>query len=115
MATAIGRRRAEPRGPRPSAPARVARRGAWTLARLINTVAGIVSAVIVLGIVLVVLGANPANDVVNAVLDAGRFLAGPFRDVFSFDHHKLEVAVNWGIAAAVYTMAAGLLVRLLRR
>jgi hypothetical protein len=92
----------------------VARRGAWTLARLVMLVAWAVAGVIAAGIVLVVLDANRSNDVVHAVLDAARFLAGPFKDLFTLDHHKAEVAVNYGIAAVVYLAAGSLIARVLR-
>ena len=115
MTTAIARRREPDRRSGRSAPVRAARRSGYLLARLVNLVVSLVAGVLVLGIILVVLKANPDNVLVDAVLDAGRFLAGPFKDIFSFDDHKLEVAVNWGIAAVVYSMAGALIVRLLRR
>jgi hypothetical protein len=108
-------RREEPRGTRRGAAARAARRGAWTLARLVNLVAGVVATIVVLGILLVVLEANRSNDIVNAALDAARWLAGPFKDLFTLDNHKTEVAVNYGIAAVVYLAVGGLIARLLRR
>lgn len=92
-----------------------ARSGAWGLARIVQTIARVLAAVLVLGIVLVVLEANRDNAIVDAVLDAGRFLAGPFDDMFEPDDAKVRVAVNWGIAAAVYLIAGGLIARLLRR
>jgi hypothetical protein len=100
------------RGPGPAA--RAARGGAWTLARLVSLAAGVVAAIIVAGILLVVFEANRSNDVVDAVLDAARFLAGPFKDLFNLDHPKTEVAVNYGIAAAVYLAIGNLIARLLR-
>jgi hypothetical protein len=72
------------------------------LARLVRFVAGVIAAIIVAGILLVVLEANPANDIVNAVHDVAEWLVGPFDDMFTLDDKKAEVAVNWGIAAAVY-------------
>ena len=92
-----------------------ARRGAWTLARLVMLVAWLVAAVIAAGILLVVLEANPTNAVVEAVTDAARWLAGPFKEMFTFDSAKTAVAVNWGIAAVVYLVVASLIARLLRR
>ena len=77
-----------------------ARKGAWGIARIVNLVARLVAAVLVLAILLVVLEANRANEIVEAVLDAGRFLAGPFEDMFDLSRRKVEVAVNYGIAAA---------------
>jgi hypothetical protein len=85
------------------------------LARLVTLVAAGVAAIIVIGILLVVLGANQSNELVKAVMDAARWLAGPFRDLFSFDSHKTTVAVNWGIAAAVYLAIGRLIARLLVR
>ena len=54
------------------------------------------AAIIAIGVLLVVLEANPANDIVNAVLDAARWLVGPFEDFFSLDDPKLEVARRLG-------------------
>ncbi|MFN2616784.1 MAG: hypothetical protein ABR581_06630 [Thermoleophilaceae bacterium] len=71
--------------------------------------------IIVAGILLVVLEANKSNDIVKAVLDAAKFLVGPFKNVFSLDSHKATTAVNWGLAAAVYLLVGSLIARLLRR
>jgi hypothetical protein len=85
------------------------------LARIIRLVAGAVAAIIVLGILLYVLGANQGNWFVGAVMDAGRWLVQPLDHLFSIDNRKVERAVNWGIVAAVYffvgTLVAGLLAR----
>jgi hypothetical protein len=112
----IGRRRRVARDrPAGGGATRVARRGAWGLARLVMLVAGLVAAVIVLGIVLVLLEANRSNAIVDAVLDVAKFLVGPFDDIFTLDTHKATVGVNWGVAAAVYFLAGSLIARLLRR
>ena len=85
------------------------------LARIIRLVAGLVAAVIVLGILLYVLGANQSNAIVEAITDAGRWLTEPFHGLFSIDNQKTERAVNWGIAAAVYYLVASFVARLLAR
>jgi hypothetical protein len=85
------------------------------LARLVSLVTSVVTGIIVVGIVLVLLEANKSNDVVNAVLDAGRWLVGPFKGVFKPDGVKARIALNWGLAALVYGLAGGLVVRLLSR
>jgi hypothetical protein len=86
-----------------------------SLARAIILAATAVALVLVLGIVLVVLEANPSNDLVQLVRDAAGFLAGPFDGLFNLQRHKVEVAVNWGIAAVVWyavgRLIAGLLLR----
>ena len=91
------------------------RRGAWTLARILIGIARLVAAALVLGIVLVVLEANRSNEVVEAALDVARFLAGPFRDVFDLSDRKIEVAVNYGLAAVVYVAVASVIARVLVR
>jgi drug/metabolite transporter (DMT)-like permease len=85
------------------------------LGRLISAVTTIVVAIIVIGIVLVLLEANPHNDLVNAVLDAGRWLVQPFKGVFHPGSLKGRVAANWGLAAIVYGLVGGAISRLLIR
>ena len=86
-----------------------------SVARFFILLGTAVAAVLVLGIVLVVLEANPSNDIVEAVRDAARFLAGPFDGLFTLDSNKAEKAVNWGIAAVVWYAIARLIARLLLR
>ena len=101
------------------APRRGGRLGAYgalgLLARAIDIVVAVVAAIIALGVLLVVLEANRDNGLVNAVLDAARWLAGPFKDFFSLDDPKLMVAVNWGLALVVYVVVGRTLSGLLRR
>jgi hypothetical protein len=85
------------------------------LARMVMLAGTVVFAVIVIGILLVVLGANQSNTLVSAAHDAARWLAGPFDQLFTFDNHKTEIAVNWGIAAVVYAAVARLIARVLLR
>lgn len=85
------------------------------MARIVSLATAIVVGIIVIGIVLVLLEANRGNEVVNALLDAGKFLVGPFDNVFKLDSHKANVAVNWGLAAVVYSVVGGFVARLLRR
>jgi hypothetical protein len=99
----------------PNAATVAARKGAWGIARIVNLIARVIAAVLVATILLVVLGANRSNEIVDAVLDAGRFLAGPFKDMFDLDNAKTQLAVNYGIAAAAYVIVARLVTRLLLR
>ena len=71
--------------------------------------------IIVVGILLVVFEANKSNDIVSALLDAAKFLVGPFEDVFKPDDPKVKVAVNYGLAAVIYAINGGLIAKLLRR
>jgi hypothetical protein len=60
-----------------------------------------------------VLKANPANSIVSEVHSWARWLASPFDGIFSFHSANTAIAVNWGIAAVVYLIVGGLIVRLL--
>jgi hypothetical protein len=109
------------REPAPPRRRRIGALGAGTiavsnmLARLVATAAAIVALVIVIGIVLVVLKANPSNAIVSWFHDAARFLAGPFDGIFKPKDPKVAVAINWGLAAIVYLVAGRLVAGLLRR
>lgn len=83
------------------------------LARLIRGIAGIVAAIIVAAILLRLLSANPHNTVVSDIHDAGAWLVGPFKSIFSVGDAKTSMAVNWGIAAVVYLAVAHVLASLL--
>src|SRR3954469_17879242 len=85
------------------------------IANLVRTVAAVVVGIIVIAIVLVLLGASTHNDIVSWLRDAAAWLAGPFAGIFHFDSEKATLAVNWGIAAIVYAVVAGLISSLLAR
>ena len=77
------------------------------LARAIRVVVGIVVAIIVVAVILRLLGANPGNAIVSDIHDAGAWLVGPFKDVFSVKGPKLHMALNWGLAALIYAVVGG--------
>ena len=82
---------------------------------VITGIAAIIAGIIVLGIVLVLAEANPRNPLVDLVLDVGRFLTRPFRNLFQQDDPKQNVLVNWGIAALAYLLLGALIARVVRR
>jgi hypothetical protein len=83
------------------------------LVRAVQLVVSVVVLIIIAGILLVVLKANPANSIVSEVHNWARSLAGPFDGMFSFHSANVAIAVNWGIAAVVYLLVAGLIARLI--
>ena len=89
--------------------------GASLLARVVWLVVSVVVLIIVAGILLAVLKANPTNAIVSDVHGWARSLAGPFDGMFSFHSPNVTIAVNWGIAALVYLFIGGLIARVLGR
>jgi hypothetical protein len=85
------------------------------VALIVDAIVGIVSLLLIIGILFVVLEANPDNGIVNWVLDAAKWLAGPFDEMFTPKDHKLEIALNWGIALVVYVIVGRFIASLLRR
>jgi len=61
------------------------------------------------GWLLFALGANQDHWLVSAVMDGAGIFADPFRNIFELDDQVAQMAVNWGIAAAVY-LAIGVLI-----
>jgi hypothetical protein len=82
---------------------------------VIQTIAGVIAGIIILGIVLVLIKANPNNQIVDFILDVGRFLTKPFHNLFPQDNPRQDILVNWGIAAIVYLIVGSLIARLARR
>src|SRR5213078_2064884 len=83
------------------------------LARMVKTLASVVAGVIVVGILLHVFGANSHNEIVRFVYDVCRPLVSPFQNLFNLDNEKLQIALNCGIAAAVYAFVGTLIARVL--
>lgn len=86
-----------------------------SLARAVIMAATAVALILAVGILLVVLEANRSNDIVQVVRDVATSLAGPFDGLFALDSNKVEKAVNWGLAAAVWYALGRLIARLLLR
>jgi hypothetical protein len=87
----------------------------WGIARVVSLITSIVVGLVVIGIVLVLLEANRDNAIVDWLVGAADFLSQPFHGIFTPDGRKAQVAVNWGLAAVIYALVGGLIVRLLRR
>lgn len=73
-----------------------------------------VVSLIAIAVALVVFGASDTNAVVDAMRDAGSWLAQPFDGAFDVGASKADVALDWSLAAVAYAVAGGLLARLVR-
>ena len=87
------------------------------MATLLRMIGYAVAFFIAIGIALVVLDANESSDIVKFWLDGCRFLVDPFDEIFDLERGKEheQIAINWGIAAAVYLVIALVLARLVGR
>jgi hypothetical protein len=85
------------------------------LARLIVALTLAITAIVAVGIVFTVLGANTHKLIVSTVQDLAKALASPFDQMFTPHSAKLAVAVNWGIAICVYALVGRVLSRLVTR
>ncbi len=65
----------------------------FAIAQAITTIAAIIATLIVVGIVLVLLKANPANDIVDALREIARFFAQPFDAIFELERRRPEIAL----------------------
>ena len=84
-----------------------------TLARIVRIVTALVVGFIVVGIALHLLDANSGNALVGFVYDVAGWLVTPFKGLFNLDDSKLQLALNWGLAAIVYGAVGSLIARML--
>ena len=114
----FGRRDAVVVDDRPGAGATVAAgagSGLLMIARLVRFVAGVLATIIIAAILFRVFDANQANGIVSWFHDTGRSLVGPFDGMFTIKNPKTDIAVNWGIGAAVYLIVGGFIAGLIAR
>ncbi|MBM9621864.1 hypothetical protein [Streptomyces zhihengii] len=71
-------------------------------ARIIVVVADVMAFIIGLWILMYLLDANRANDLVEFVRESARWLAGWSYDLFTFDEEWARVVAGYGLAAIVY-------------
>ncbi|MFH8606059.1 hypothetical protein ACH4D5_00995 [Streptomyces sp. NPDC018029] len=86
-----------------------------TAARVIALVADIMAAILGLWILMYLLDANRANDLVQFIHDAARWLAGWSHDLFTFDETWARVVAGYGLAAVVYLFIGHAVANRLRR
>ena len=77
-------------------------RGTNQAGTVIAIVADIMALILGLWILMYLLDANRANDFVQFIHDAARWLAGWSHDLFTFDEAWARVVCGYGLAAVVY-------------
>ena len=91
----------------------VAATGLGLVAHVVDIAIGVIVLIIVAGILLIVLKANPSNSIVTDIHNWAHSLARPFDGIFTFHNADTTIAVNWGIAAGFYLLVAALVTRLI--
>ena len=87
------------------------------VAQAVRLLGILIVVVIGVGIALVVLDAKESGQLVGPWLDVCRFLTEPFDRLVDLERgrERLQIAINWGIAALLYLAAAVLVAKLLIR
>ncbi|MER7663824.1 MULTISPECIES: hypothetical protein [unclassified Streptomyces] len=91
------------------------RTGSNQAGTVIAIVADVMAFILGLWILMYLLDANRANDLVNFVQDAARWLAGWSYDLFTFDEAWARVVAGYGLAAVVYLFVGHAVAGRLRR
>ncbi|MFK4222323.1 hypothetical protein [Streptomyces sp. NPDC019890] len=84
-------------------------------AAVIMIVADVMAVILGLWILMYLLDANRANDLVSFIQDAARWLAGWSYDLFTFDEAWARVVAGYGLAAVVYLFVGHAVAGRLRR
>ncbi|MEV7344284.1 hypothetical protein [Streptomyces sp. NPDC093544] len=78
------------------------RNGSNQAGRVIAVVADVMALILGVWILMYLLDANRANDLVQFVHNVAAWLAGWSRDLFTFDEEWARVVAGYGLAAVVY-------------
>ncbi|MGI5399380.1 hypothetical protein ACQEVG_08020 [Streptomyces sp. CA-135486] len=84
-------------------------------ATVIMIIADVMAVILGLWILMYLLDANRANDLVSFIQDAARWLAGWSYDLFTFDEAWARVVAGYGLAAVVYLFVGHAVAGRLRR
>jgi hypothetical protein len=82
---------------------------------IIGAILSLIALLIIIYIVFVVFEANGDNAVVSFFADAAKFFVGPLDGLFTPERRKLEVGINYGIAAALYLIVGRIVASVLSR
>ncbi|OKI05440.1 hypothetical protein A6A06_10125 [Streptomyces sp. CB02923] len=89
--------------------------GSTHAATAVTVIADVTAVILGLWIVMYLLDANRANDLVHFVQGAARWLAGWSYNLFTFDTVWLRTLLNYGLPALVYLLAGHALAARIRR
>jgi hypothetical protein len=90
-------------------------KGLAILATVLRVIGLIIVAILVVHILLTVFDANPANAFASFIRDAANTLSLGVTNLFTPANPKVAVAVNYGIAAAIWLVITTVVVGVLGR
>ncbi|TCP54209.1 hypothetical protein EV191_103252 [Tamaricihabitans halophyticus] len=90
-------------------------RGAGILAAVLRWVGLVFAVILVAHIILVIGEANPDNWITMTVADLAGPLSIGFQDLFIIADQKLELLVNYGLAAIFWLVVSAIAARIVRR
>jgi hypothetical protein len=91
------------------------RSGTNAAARVIAGIGALLAIIEVVYILLILFGANTTNAFFEFMRSIAEPLALFFPGLFAIDNYKLEVVVNYGLAAVFWLVVTGILARLVSR
>jgi hypothetical protein len=91
------------------------RYGTNAAARVISGIGALFAIIEVVYILLILFGANASNAFVRFIQSIAEPLALFFPGLFQIDNQKLEIIVNYGLAAVFWLVVTGILARLVDR
>ncbi|MEZ0158215.1 MULTISPECIES: hypothetical protein [Streptomyces althioticus group] len=91
------------------------RSGSTSAGTVIAVIADVMAVILGLWILMYLLDANRANDLVRFVHDAANWLAAWSRDLFTFDEEWARVVFGYGLAAVVHLFIGHAIAGRLRR
>lgn len=89
--------------------------GRGTAARVITGIGALFALIEVVYILMILFGANKANEFFQFVQSLAEPLALFFPGLFPIDNYNLSVIVNYGLAAVFWVVVAGFIARLVSR
>ncbi|MFC7308501.1 hypothetical protein ACFQVC_30320 [Streptomyces monticola] len=87
----------------------------WQAGTVVAVIADVLAVILGLWILMYLLDANRANDLVQFVHDVARWLAGWSHDLFTFDDTWARVVAGYGLAALVYLLVGHFVANRIRR
>ncbi|MQY21901.1 hypothetical protein [Nocardia macrotermitis] len=89
--------------------------GRGPVGALISAVGSIFALIEIVHMLMLLFGVNPVNRIFTVITSLAESLALFFPGLFDTGNHELNIVVDYGLAAAFWLLAAGLVARIFGR